>query len=99
MISDIELIEIIYLLGDDAYTGSISRAVGAKTGQPVQVGWLHMRLNRLKTMGLIRQEKGTAQPNGMRTKSFVRLTPKGHEVGRFHGQPGRAAASLRAALE
>lgn len=99
MISDIELIEIIFLLGDEAYTGSISRAITAKTGQYVQVGWLHMRLNRLKGMGLIRQERGNRLPNGMRSKSFIRLTQKGEAIGRLHGEPGRAAASLRAALE
>ncbi|HEX4077440.1 MAG TPA: hypothetical protein VHX61_01010 [Rhizomicrobium sp.] len=99
MISDIELIQIIFALGDDAYTGSITRAVSAKTGQHVQVGWLHMRINRLKALGLLLQEKNNRLPNGARSKSFVKLTLKGQEIGRLQGEPGRATASLRRAME
>jgi hypothetical protein len=99
MIADVELIQIISELGSDAYTGSISRAVRSKTNESVQVGWLHMRINRLKSGGLLQQEKGSEIANGNRPKSFVRLTPKGQEIARLRNEPGRANALLRSALQ
>lgn len=99
MIGDVELIRIIFALGDEAYTGSITRAIRTKIGRDIHVGWLHMRLNRLKSLGLLRQEKDRERANGGRPKSFVRLTPKGEEIGRLGAEPGRANASLRGALD
>ena len=99
MIGDVELIHIIFALGEDAYTGSISREIRKKTDREVHVGWLHMRLNRLKSLGLLVQIKSQERVNGHRPKSFVRLTPKGVEVGRLQSAPGRATASLRSALD
>jgi hypothetical protein len=99
MISDVELIQIIFALGSNAYTGSITRAVRGKIGGDVQVGWLHMRLNRLRSLGLLKQEKGEIPEKGNRPKSFVRLTQKGLEIGQFQDGPGRASASLREAFD
>ena len=98
MIGDVELIQIIFTLGAEAYTGSIARAVRRRVGRQVHVGWLHMRLNRLKSLGLLKQEKDRQRTNGMRPKSFVRLTPKGEAIGRLGAEPGRAHASLRDAF-
>jgi DNA-binding PadR family transcriptional regulator len=99
MIDDVELVQIIFALGQDAYTGSIAREIRKKVGRDVHVGWLHMRLNRLKSLGLLKQEKQRTRANGSRPKAFVRLTPKGEEIGQLAAEPGRANASLRGVLD
>jgi DNA-binding PadR family transcriptional regulator len=99
MIDDVGLIQIIFALGTEAYTGSIAREIRKRVGQEVHVGWLHMRLNRLKSLGLLKQEKGEERVNGNRPKSFIRLTPKGEEIGQLQAEPGRASARLRDALD
>ena len=96
MISDVELIQLIFALGDEAYTGSIARAIRQTTGLSVHVGWLHMRLNRLKARGLRLREKRSGPVNGGRPKSFVRLTPTGQESGECRGEPGLASAPASA---
>jgi len=99
MIGDIELVRIIFALGENAYTGSISRAIRQRVGRDVHVGWLHMRLNRLKSAGLLKQERDREQGNGSRPKSYVRLTPKGEKIGQLGTEQGRASARLRDALD
>jgi hypothetical protein len=77
MIGDVELIQIIFALGENAYTGSIARELRKRLGRDVHVGWLHMRLNRLKSLGFLIQTKAADRVEGHRPKSFVRVTPKG----------------------
>jgi DNA-binding PadR family transcriptional regulator len=80
-LAEFELLVMLAALrlgADEAYTVSIAREIGGRTGRSVRRASVYITLQRLEAKGMVKSRLGTPRPErGGRRPRLVTVTPEG----------------------